>query len=339
MATANVTSGNPIHKNLFMIMCHKNASQVLRLVRKCISEQSDVVVHADVFMPDEEFFQLKEFAHANPQFFLTENRLHGELDRDSLIHISMEMIRTAMSFQQKRNVHYQYFCLLSGQDYLIKPISYINNELAEHYPKPYIDCNPYHKDSWMYKKLRWNTFTNKVRLKIDSVFNNKHRNPVRVALMVLLLFLTRLMHPVLPSIYHQIKNQGVRVYGGSAWWILPDLAINYIYNEYEKSGKLVRLILQAITPEELFFQIMAMQSPVSHLVEVTPKNAVGQNCKTWAYFYDDDKPPVSHPYTFTVNEYRKLIKSDCWIARKFDETVDSKIFDMLDTYCEQNTIS
>lgn len=333
MVEINQSVQNTVCKNVFMIMCHKNAAQVLRLAQKCISNCSDVIVHADLEMFPEDYLLLKDFESRNSQFFLTNRRLHGELDKESLVHITMEMVGTALRLQKENNWHYQYFCLLSGQDYLIKPISYITNELSKNYPTPYIDCTVYDKSNWIYKKLRWNPCTNKIRLKIDSIFKNKHRNPIRVALMVMLLILTKIMHIGVPSLYHQLKNRGVEVFGGSAWWILPDIAIEYIYDEYSKSGEVVNLILQAITPEELFFQIMTMQSPVKNLVEVLPKDNVGQNCKTWAYFYDEDKPPRCHPYIFTVNEYNKLVNSDCWIARKFDESVDSKIFDMLDEYC------
>ncbi len=324
-------------KNIFMIMCHKNAAQVLRLAKKCLSDSTDVIVHADIEMPLDEYCLLENFAHSNSRFFLTDRRLHGELSKESLIHITMEMVRKAYCIENDTNQHYKYFCLLSGQDYLIKPLKFIEKELSANYPKPYIDCDPYDKNNWMYKKFRWNTFTNKIRLKIDKIFKNRYRDPVRVVLMVLLYSLNKLMQPIMPSIYHQIKKIDVNIYGGSAWWMLPDIAMRDIYKKYKESGPLVELLLQAITPEELFFQIMSMQSPVKDLIEVKPVDSVGQNCKTWAYFYDDDKPPAGHPYIFTVNEYAKLIKSDKWIARKFDEKVDSEIMDMIDQYLGQQT--
>lgn len=322
-----------VDKNIFMIICHKNVSQVIRLAKRCISENSDVIVHADSWMPAEEYAVLENFAQSNPQFYLTDCRMHGELDKASLVHITMEMVGKILRMQQQSGNHYRYFCLLSGQDYLIKPIQYICDELKANYPKPYIDCTPYDKSGWMYKKLRWNVFTNKIRLKIDTLFKNRRRNPIRVALMVLLLLLSKCMHCVMPSLYHQIQKNA-DVYGGSAWWILPDTAVQYIYKRYECPDKTVSLLLQAITPEELFFQTLAMQSPIKDEIEVNPKDAVAQNCKTWAYFYDDDKPPTNHPYTFTVNEFAKLKKSNRWIARQFDETVDSEILDMLDEYTQ-----
>jgi len=320
-------------KDVFMIMCHKNASQVLRLAKTCITEYSDVIVHADLKMPQHEFDLLREFAQSNSQFFLTNSRLHGELDKDSLVHIVMEMIHSAKQCEQQKDCHYRYFFLLSGQDYFIKPIAYIRNELTQNYPKPYINCSLYNKKRWMYYKFRWNTFTNNARVKIDEKFPHK-RNPIRCGLMVALLALTKIMHPILPSIYHQIKAEGAEVYCGSAWWILPDIAIEYISEEYEKKTQLCNLILQSITPEESFFQIMVMRSPVKDFVNVITKAGIDPNCKTWSYFSDDNKPPSPHPYIFTVNEFNKLTRSDKWIARKFDSSVDEQILDLLDDYCK-----
>lgn len=322
-------------KIVFMIMCHKNVAQVIRLAKRCLSEASDVVVHADSLMAAAEYAELEEFARNQTGVYLTERRLHGELDRDSLIHITMLMVKKALDMQRQNGTRYQYFCLMSGQDYPIKPIKYICDELRENYPQPYIDCTPYDKNGWMYKKLRWNVFTNKIRLKIDKFFKNRHRHPIRVALMAALLLSSKSMHCIIPSLYHQIKKYA-DVYGGSAWWMLPDVAIEYIYRRYNNPDKLVELLLQAITPEELFFQTLAMQSSVQERIEVNPKDAVAQNCKTWAYFYDDDKPPVNHPYTFTTKEFEKLKKSDRWIARKFDQNIDADILDMLDAYTQNH---
>lgn len=322
-----------VTKNVFMIMCHKNAPQVLRLAKKCLTDDSDVIIHADVLMPKEEYDLFEKAAAEYPNLFLTDKRIHGELDRPSCVHIAMELIHKANCIQRETGNRYRYFCLISGQDYPIKPIEYINRQLKETYPKPYIDCTPYDRKNWMYKKYRWNPITNKIRLKIDDFFKGKKRHPIRVGLMVMLLTVSKLMGFIVPSMYHQVKNHSGAVYGGAAWWMLPDVAIQYIYNEYKSSSKLVTLLLQAVTPEDLFFQNMSMQSPVKDMIELNSKETVTQNCRTWAYFFDDDKPPVSHPYTFTVNEFEKLKKSDRWFARKFDDTRDPQILDMLDEYC------
>ncbi len=323
-------------KNLFLIMCHKNASQVLRLAKKCVTENSDVVIHADLLMPTDEYKKLEKEVCLSNQIFLTDRRIHGELDKRSLIDIVFLMIETAKKNEKIQGVKYRYYCLMSGQDYLIKPVSFINDQLICTYPKPYIDCTPYNKNNWLYKKFRWNPITGIIKTKIDEIFINQ-RSPFRVFLMICLLGITKLVSPLYPDNQKALTNQKAFVCGGSAWWILPDIAIEYIQNEYIKNTKIVKLLLKTITPEETFFQIMAMCSPIKDMIQINPIDMTEQNCKTWAYFYDENKPPRNHPYTFTINEFEKLKESDCWIARKFDQETDPEILDMLDSYIEQNT--
>ena len=95
-------------------------------------------------------------------------------------------------------------------------------------------------------------------------------------------------------------------------------------------NKIINLLRKTHTPEETFFQIMTMKSPVANLVDVNPKEMVAQNCMTYAYFSDKDKPFKGHPYIFTVDDYSKIISLPHLFARKFDETVDAKVFDLID---------
>ena len=77
-----------------------------------------------------------------------------------------------------------------------------------------------------------------------------------------------------------------------------------------------------------------MKSDLQDLVEINPIDMIGQNCKTWAYFFDEDKPFKGHPYIFTENEYDKLIKKNCWIAKKFDISISKDILELLDKYLD-----
>lgn len=53
---------------------------------------------------------------------LTEHRYHGILGDYSLVQIADELILTAKKYEEINNVEFQYFCLLSGQDYLVVPV-------------------------------------------------------------------------------------------------------------------------------------------------------------------------------------------------------------------------
>ena len=309
--------------NAVMIMCHKNIEQVLRLVRACSSPETVVILHIDKKY-DLEKAQLAEIAQMD-RVYLTEQRLSGVLDTRSLVDIAMEMVKKAKEVEKLLDIHFRYYLLLSGQDYLIKPISYINDALRQAYPEPLIDCTPHAVGNWIYHKFRYCPLVYAMSPATDSA-----SGPLRLFLKVIRRLVAVSARLLRLDDFHRFRRQGIDIYGGSAWWMLPDVAMDYILSEYDAAPGYVTALLGTNTPEETFFQIMTMRSPVKDLVHINPPDMVAQHCKTWAYFSDVDKPFKGHPYIFTVNEYDRLVSSDFWIARKFDSAVDSRILDMLD---------
>lgn len=315
--------------NAIMIMCHKNLAQVERLIKQCRSDNTKIIVHFDKKMQisDAELENFKNQKRGG--VYLTRKRLSGVLDTRSLVDITFLMIDRVKEIENEENLHFKYFILLSGQDYIIKPIWFINEELAKNYPKPFIDCTPYDKSNWIYKKFRYGKNLMVYR---RWVSRNFHKTIFRRTFRVPELIARKILSVLHKTDYDYFVRQGINIYGGSAWWILPDKAINYILEERQANEKWFGRLLNTETPEETFFQTLTMRSPVKDLVEINPKDMVAQNCKTWAYFSDVDKPFNGHPYVFTENEYEKLIEKNCWFARKFDIMISEKIFDMLDEY-------
>ena len=306
-------------KTLYMVMCHKNLNQVIMLLDSLASVDNDIVVHIDSYVSDNEYNDFCENVKFRSNVFIADTRLHGVLDDRSLVDIVFAMLDRV----EKENLKYEYYCLMSGQDFPIKPLAFIKDELEKNYPMPFIDCTPYDKDNWVFHKfksrysiIRFNSF-------LSYKFSKK--NPIRKVLRAFAVFAQKVAEKTKHSSYELLAKKGVDLYGGSAWWILPDVAINYIYNEYKENSEIVKMLLETYTPEETFFQIMTKRSPVKDKVEINPKDMVAQNCKTWAYFSDEGKPFKGHPYVFTINEFDKLKKSDCWFARKFDIEQDMEI--------------
>ena len=310
-------------------MCHKNPNQVIRLIDRCKNSNVDIVVHADINMSSQDYGILESYIRKKQGVFLTNKRLHGELDKRSLVDIVFEMLESAMKYSKQNDVHYKYFALLSGQDYLVKSIDWICEKLDENYPKPFIDCTPYHKDNWLYKKFNFSPSFVKYNEWITKSFKKGFiRSSIRCSAVIYNFITCKILKKSVAS--YLIKNN-VELYGGSAWWILPDIAIDYIYKN--KDSKISSYILDNVrTPEENYFQIMTMRSPIMELVQLNPYDMVEQNCKTWAYFSDEGKPFKGHPYIFTIQEAEKLENTDFWIARKFDEKIDNDIFDIIDEF-------
>lgn len=313
-----------MNKNLFMIMCHKNLDQVLLLAKKLITSESDVVIHIDSFVSDSEVNAFMQLSKDIPNLYITDKRIHGVLDRRSLVDIVFIMI----NYVKSKGLCYKYYCLLSGQDYPIKPIDKINKELSKCYPEPFIDCTPYDKNNWIYHKFLFTPTLLKFHQLISDEFSPK--NPIRKILRLSEIIIKKLCSLLKITSYDKLTKNGIALYGGSAWWILPDIAIEYIWNEYSIATETVNYLLSTYTPEETFFQIMVMMSPVRNSVAINPPDKVDQNCKTWAYFSDVDKPFKGHPYVFTVKEFEKIKYSRFWFARKFDMKTDAEIIGLID---------
>lgn len=313
--------------NAIMIMYHKNTEQIERMVHTLSSENFDIFIHADsnLLLSDEDKNKIVAASSISKVYF-TEKRHHGVLNTDSLVKIEIELIKTA-----KACGDYKYFLLLSGQDYPIKPMKYINKKLNDNYPKPFIDCTPYDKHNWVSSKFSYNDKTMKLR----KYLLGKRKGPLSTyslgAIDVILRKLVKYLHI---DYYTSLTKQNIELFGGSEWWILPDIGVNYIISEYDSGKSYIKDLLGVRTPDETFFQIMTMRSPSRNLVDVNPKDKVSQSCKTFAYFHCKGKPFVGHPYEFTISDIELLSekseRDDFWFARKFDLTIDSKVFDLVE---------
>lgn len=256
------------------------------------------------------------------------------LDDRSLVDIVFEMIAKAVDVEKQEDIHFNYYLLLSGQDYLTKPIWYINQELQKNYPTSYIDCTPYDRDNWIFYKFRGNDGYRKYRSWIIKHFPRK--TLLRKALGFTSILYMNISGKIHKNDYYQLKKRNCDIYGGSAWWILSDKVIRFIEEEYARQSEYIQILLKSFTPEETFFQTVAKKSIYGRDIVVNPKEMVEQNCKTWAYFADEGKPFKGHPYIFTDSEYEKLIKRDCWFARKFDSEQSNDVLNRLDLYLEEH---
>ena len=198
--------------NAIMIMCHKNLDQVLRLAKKCLSDQTKVIIHFDTALDisEEYISQLHDCG-----VYICEKRLHGKLDDRSLVDIAMILCDEAMKIENVESIKFQYYCLLSGQDYLTKPIRYINYQLKNNYPTPYIDCTPYDESNWIYHKFKYTKRLISFRNWIFKTF--KSGSAMRLAFRLVAYAWERLDNRMHITDYYKLKKMGIQLYGGSAW--------------------------------------------------------------------------------------------------------------------------
>ena len=313
-------------RHAILIIAHKNLDQLIRLLSVLQDDDFDIYIHLDKKWQVSDG-DIKKLINAGENITVLGTRYSGYLDTWSLCKITLELVKEAL--RKKKN--YSYFLLLSGQDYPIKPMSYIKNTLETLYPKPLIDVTPMAKDNWIYSGFKWIRFHPYYRL-VEKITDVK---AIRKLMLMPAYGIQFIITLLLKSPYQRLKNENCSLYGGSAWWILPVEIINLCLEEYEKNSKIVRAFKMKNTPEETFFQTMTMRSRLKDQVNVNDPYEILQNCMTYAYFFDDEHEPTGHPYILTERNYEMLKQRKEFFARKFDITIDDKILDLI----EQNMLS
>ena len=263
---------------------------------------------------------------------MSNRRFHGVLGSCSLVQISNELMATAKAYEGEHGVHFTHYCLLSGQDYPLQPVSNIVAELRETYPKPYIDCTPWSEDNWAGRGSRNTLWWDKLSLRINEAM--AQGGPLR-KVVKLPFYLANRIGRVRSNAHGELSRRGIRHYGGSAWWIVTDDMADCLLDERDNLGEDSRFwpLTAVDVPEENWYQTVLMNSGFADDIEVNPPDMVGQNCKTYAHFNPDGRPFTGHPYILTEgdeNLLRELARSR-FFARKFDDAVGSSVLDWIDS--------
>ncbi len=326
------SSGNNEMKLAILILAHKNLGQLKKLINSLLHDNLDIFIHLDKKWKLSEA-EYNSLLHINKdKVFLSDNRISASIYLWSLVDATMELVKKAKKIEIEKNKGYKYFALLSGQDFPIKPIDDLINLLQKSYPKPYIDCTPYHPRNWMKGKFKTLPLENKVLLFFINRWKpGKLRRFLNMLIKLPIYSYFKFLKLFIETPFKKLNHEGCKLYGGSAWWILPDKAINIIHQRYsDPNDKVVKYLSKTFSPEETFFQIMVMQTEVASLVELNPALDLKQNCLTYSHFRDIGKPFTGHPYILGIDDFKKLNNLPHFFARKFDITVDSGIFDMID---------
>lgn len=307
----------------FLILAHKNLDQLERLLKQIESSSSYIFIHIDkkynLTASDIDRLEL------NKNTYILNERISNQLDCFSLIESTLLLIK----YSNKVCKGPGYYILMSGQDYMIKPFKDLEHLLKNNYPKPFIDCTPYDKSNWIHNKFCFTSLDHKIfEFRINKPFI------LRKGLGALTKIL-RLIPYKRISVLDKFKKHSMNLYGGSAWWVLPDVIIKEIVSLIENEKEIVDIFKHSYTPEETFFQTFAMQTRFSNTIKLNNIDERKQNCLTYANF----EPPVSdghnfsgHPYILRENDFSWLIKRPEFIARKFDIKIDSNIFDLIDDF-------
>lgn len=193
----------------------------------------------------------------------------------------------------------EYFHVISGQDYLIKPVSYIKR-IFESNPAEYMDyfevVNSEWKSEWMKRILYYGLY---------EIFNSKSflGNKIITALIVLQQKLG--FSRALPNL---------KLFGGSGWWSLSRSSVEYVMNYTERDLSLLKRLRFTFCADEIYFQTILMNSPLKDKI-------VNNNLR----FIDWTRRNGNFPANLDESDFHSLKNSDKIFARKFEFPISEKL--------------
>lgn len=316
-------------KHAALIMAHKNKEQLIRLIRAVSTENIDVFVHLDKnWKLSKE--DLSEISSCADRVFVIKKRIHGVLDHFSLPQIELNLIQAACEHETLGGEQYGYFLLLSGQDYPIKSKTYIQNFLDEQYPKPLCDHEPAEEGNWAWGKFQLSRWQNKM----TEIQNRRKKGLLRSFLVASCLAAYYIEKFFCGIPWERLQKSNLKIWGGSQWWILPHGTIDFIRLQLKKNKKAIRQLKRAWTPEENFIQTLSMNAEEAKLIlENDPIFDTGKGefkAMTYCNFITPTKSFRGHPHIITVEDYDRIMAKKALFARKFDQSTNGDVMDMID---------
>lgn len=264
-----------------IIFTHKNLVQTKRLIKTLKNDKVDIFLHIDK--------KCKEQINIDNVFFLKRHDI--KWGGESQVEAVFDSLNEILSLDR----NYDHYIFMSGQDYLIKPISRIVDFLEDKKDKSFIE----------YRKLTKND------INIQNRYLEYHTNSR---------YLDAILRRVMPK--RKLFNN-MNVYFGGCWWILTNETVKYMVKEYfDKYHKKLKM---TVCIDEIIYQTILLNSNF--------KNSIVNDSMRYVDWSDHKKGLNNgNPNILKTNDYKKIVDSGKIIARKFDIKVDKNILDMLDKY-------
>ena len=261
----------------FLVQAHTNVKQISMLSSLLSSDRSDVYVHFDKKSSED----LSGLTNATivPRIPV----YHGGF---SQVQATLNLLRSAV----KQN--YDYYFLLSGQCFPIKPLSWLMDTLDPSFD--HIDFYAMPKDIYAKRLDRLEYY----------YFEKQSENSAY-------LWLNRLLKRIMPK-RNFVKGLSLWPYAGANWWCLRHSTIEYVLNYTDRYPKFSRYMSMTSYSDEVFFQ-----SIISNM-------GIESELKPALYCADFD-PATKHPKIYTLQDIPLLDSREVFVARKMDINVEPEI--------------
>ncbi len=278
-------------KIAYIILAHKNPTQLTRLVLRLNNNQSFFLIHIDGNTKPEIYNQFQEQLKGFSNVCLLKRHKSSWGDFN-IVKATLEGIKQIF----ESNLKFDYSVLLSGQDYPIKPVNEFQKFLKENQGKEFIEFFS------LNSKNKWTKeFGHYPALKRINFWHFRFRG----------------IHFHIP-LKRKFPN-GLEPFGGSQWWCLSRECLEYINQFVQSNPNFVNYLKYIYVPDEIFFQTIILNSKFKDRV-------VNEHLR----YIDWAKTNPIPPGILETEDFDKLLKTSHFFARKFDRSRYPDILDLID---------
>lgn len=313
-------------KVCYLILSHKQPGQLLRLVGALRDgdPDSEIVIHHDLKAVDLDVAVFEPYS------------VRLIPDRVSVVWGDFSMVQSMLtSFKwMLKNINFDWVFVLSGQDYPIRPLNLVGQELSRLKCDAHINGRVYDVPGIWPEGLGLSRYffqyvqvpRNNYYYLIPEILRNvvgRTRKLTNSSQGLVRLYPRYLNRPPLlgiRSLRHPFSDS-FRCYVGSQWFDARKACIEYIVDFSEKNARMVGYYRRTMIPDESFFMTILYNC---HLFKIENDN------KRYVNWSSDNN--ASSPLAICMDDLPKLFSSGKYFARKFDFDSHPAVLDAVDGY-------
>lgn len=315
-----------------LILAHKNLGQVARMIDRLSHQSVDVFVHIDRKCTLADWAQSLQALNGG-RVYISRQRHSISLFSYRMVEAELSLIDDVLEHGRQNSLQYHYLLLLSGQDYPVRPVEGILSELQRSYPKPFIDVTLWHPGNWVETSFGrvWacKECRAAVRNAAISIRPLVLGTGIRGLNHVFFLALSKARELILGTPLERMSRARLEAAGGSQWWILPQHMAEEVLR-VSQDRRIVGVFRDVGSADETYFQSVLVNSAFRNELTINHWSETKQNTRTYTDFYGGSPVSAGHPVVLTEKDLVHVAESGALFARKFDESVDSRILDLID---------
>lgn len=224
-------------KIAYLVLAHTDNKHLLRLIN-ALDNNADFYIHIDK-KSDLKYF--KNIFEDRKNIFFVEKRYEISWGGFNMVLATKALMENAL----KRSMSYSHLVLLSGLDFPIKPVNYINefldNDIEFIRAFNITETNNYHYNNQI--EHYW--------------FMDIRRNIIGKIIYKLFYYI---IFPLKKKTYIKFKDKELDVFFGSQWWALTPNCAKYILDYTKLNPEIDRYFKYSFSPDEKYFHTVVFNS-------------------------------------------------------------------------------